>query len=131
MDERARQSRSRAFAGLFTSRPSISCLLPPLLIRQVNSRMRDTHDRLHSTRFSRTPPLRKKTFHAQGLHASETSGVFRSRAVPDLVPKFVYNFPDRILNDANLILFKIKCESRHLSYLTVETNIYFKLPTNI
>lgn len=34
-------------------------------------------------------PAEKKTFHVQGLHASETGSVFRNRAVTDLRPKFI------------------------------------------
>jgi len=103
MDERTRQSRSRAFAGLFTSRPSTSCLLPPLAIRQVNSRTRDTHDRSYSTRFSR--PRWEKTFHVQGLHASETQWrISKPRA---LVLKFLFGLSR--LNFTQIdFLFEIK-----------------------
>lgn len=60
-------------------------------------------------------PAEKKTFHVQGLHASEISGVFRSRAVTDLVPKFIHTLQDQILNYANrILLFKIR--HRHLIY---------------
>jgi len=76
----------------------------PLLIRQVNSHTRDTHDRSHSTRFSRTPPLRK-TFHVQGLHASETSGVFRSRSHGSCSKIIVLRSNFKLRNRINRIFF--------------------------